>query len=103
MIFVRGQYQRQLHRAKLFVCPACVLESELFAVHDGFHDFVKLGRVTETERIENHVIQLVVLVDEQHYFVVGGGPASVYDIVLVGDKRVYSAVLIRQHLLPDVV
>ena len=85
--------------ADLLIGPALLpVLARLLAVGDGLH--LLLG--DQSQGVEGHVVQLVVLVHHQHHLVVAGRPGAVDQLVLPGDQLVdRRAVLAGQHLLPE--
>ena len=74
-----------------------VIEFDIFAC-DGFsHDAVYLGRIQQTQRVEDIVVYLVVLIDYQHCFAVLFGHASCNDVILRLNQ-----VIVVYHFIPHI-
>ena len=101
-VAVGVQHGLVLPGANLLVGPALVLQLHLGLVHGGLHNGVHLLLGLQSQGVQGHVVQLVVLVQDQHHLVVVVGPGAVHQVVLVlqhgADK---GAVVAGEHLLPQ--
>ena len=92
-------YKRELHAEEVLVCPLdrFVIGIDLVALHDLVDHVLELLRVTETERVDDIVVQLVRITEHQKKLVVVFRPLARDDVVLCLQK-----LLIVHHLEEDI-